>query len=187
MKKCLLAVAVAALVAVPAAASTFVAMDEAELMTASSAVVQGRVLDVRSYWTDDRSLIVSEARVLVEDLVAGEAPGIVVVKTFGGRVGDFKVVAHGFPSFVAGERVLLFLGAETEGDVYRVTGYRLGQYRVRETAKGLVAEPTLDEGVRLITRDGVPAPRPRTEGLELLKERIRERGERIGNLHRQVR
>lgn len=177
MKRLLALAAVAALAALPLSASTFVAMDESELIASSQAVVQGKVLDVRSYWNEDRTAIVSEARVLVEDLIAGEAPGVVVVKTFGGQVGDYAVVAHGFPTFEAGAEVLLFLAPD--GKDFRVNGYRLGQFRVRQTAKGRLAVPALEEGVRLFTPDGRLAPRPQAESLEVMKERIRERGERL--------
>ena len=174
MKKRLLSlVAVAILVALPLSASTFIAMSETELLAGSQAVVQGKVLDVRSFWNDDRTAIVTEARVLVDELVAGEAPSVVVVKTFGGQVGDIVIEAHGFPTFQAGEQVLLYLSPD--GDDFRVTGYRLGHLRIRDTAKGRLAVPTVEEGVRFFTRDGQLAPLPRPESLELLKERIRER------------
>jgi hypothetical protein len=176
-KRLLSLVAVAALAALPLSASTFIAMDEGELLASSQAVVSGKVLDVRAFWNEDRTAIVSEARVLVDELLAGEAPNVVVVKTFGGQVGDFGIVAHGFPTFQAGEQVLLYLAAD--GDDFRVTGYRLGQYRIRETAKGRLAVPTLEEGVRLFTPDGQLAPRPRAESLDVLQERIRERRDEV--------
>lgn len=177
MKRLLALVAVVALAALPLSASTFIAMDETELVASSRAVVHGKILDVRSYWNEDRTAIVSEARVLVEDLIAGDAPNVVVVKTFGGQVGDYAILAHGFPTFEAGADVLLFLAPD--GEDFRVNGYRLGQYRIRDTAKGRLAVPTLEEGVRLFTRDGRQAPRPRAESLEVMKERIRARGERL--------
>jgi hypothetical protein len=166
-------------VAVPAAASTFFAMDQEELVASSNAVVQGRVLDVRSFWNEDHTNIVSEARVEVTDLVAGEAPAVVTVRTFGGEVGSYRVEAHGFPSFNSGEQVLLFLAAD--GDAYRVAGYRQGQYRVRASAKGKLAVPTLEEGVRLFTRDGKQAPAPQAVQLDDFKNSIRERRNLIDN------
>lgn len=171
-KRLLSLVAVAIVFALPLAASTFIAMSETELLADSQAVVQGKVLDVRSFWTDDRTAIVTEARVLVDELVAGEAPSVVVVKTFGGQVGDIAIEAHGFPTFQAGEQVLLYLSPD--GDDFRVTGYRLGQFRIRDTAKGRLAVPTVEEGVRFFTKEGQLAPLARPESLELLKDRIRE-------------
>lgn len=171
----LVGVAVALLLAaaLPAAASTFVAMDQEELIAGSAAVIEGRVLDVRSYWTDDRTIIVSEARILVGDLIAGEAPNVVTVSTPGGEVGDYRVEAAGFPAFAAGDRVVLYLSPE--GDSYRVTGHGLGQYKIRTTAKGDVAVPTLGEGVQLFKRDGGLAPTLAPVQLDDLKNQIRDR------------
>jgi len=167
--------------ALPAAAATFVHMDTEELIASSAAVVQGKVLDTRSFWNADRTVIVTEARVEVEDLVAGEAPAVVTVKTFGGQVGDYRVVAEGFPTFAAGDEVLLFLTAD--GADFRVTGHQLGDYRVRRTEKGLMAVPTLPDGVRLFREDGRLGPRPKVQELGALKATIRARHE-TAILHR---
>lgn len=161
------------LCALPAAASTFVAMEPAELVAASKAVVQGEVLEVHSFWNEDGTAILTEARILVEEVVAGRAPSEVVVRTFGGRVGDYVLEAHGFPTFDAGQRLLLFLYDAPDGSV-RVTGYRLGEYRVVRGARGeLVARPTLEEGVRLLHADGRPALAPRAVPLAAFKQEIR--------------
>jgi hypothetical protein len=168
-----LAVACLIAAALPATASTFVAMDQAALIASSSAVVDGRVLDVRSYWNDDRTLIVSEARILVGDLIAGEAPNIVTVNTPGGEVGDYRVEAAGFPAFASGDRVVLFLSPD--GTSYRVTGHAQGHFKVRTTNKGDVAVPTLGEGVRLFQKDGAQAPALAPVQLDDLKTQIRDR------------
>lgn len=168
-----LAAALLVAASLPAAASTFVAMDQTELLTSSAAVVQGTVLDVRSFWNEDRTIIISEARIEVQDLVAGEAPAVVTVRTPGGEVGNYRVEADGFPTFSAGEQVLVYLG--TDGDAYRVSGHLQGKYRIRTTAKGTLAVPSLGEGVRLLTKDGQLAPAPKPVQLETLKNQIRER------------
>jgi hypothetical protein len=168
-----MAVACLLATALPAAAATFLALDQEELVAGSQAVIEGRVLDVRSHWTDDRTLIVSEARILVGELIAGEAPNVVVVNTPGGEVGDYRVEAVGFPAFASGDRVVLFLSPD--GDSFRVTGHAQGHFEVRSTAKGDVAVPTLGEGVRLFTKDGRQAPALVPVQLDELKNRIRDR------------
>lgn len=164
---------------VPVSASTFMAMSRGELVAQSDAIVEGVVLKTSSHWTRSGRLIVTEAHVQVTDLVAGEAPSIVVVRTVGGEVGGYAVEAHGFPKLVAGERVFLFLH-DVEGGVSEVTGYRLGQYRVvRDKAGVAIAVPTLEPGVRLLTPDGAEAPRPAAMKLEALKSSVRRAAERI--------
>jgi hypothetical protein len=163
----------AGLCALPAVASTFVAMAPSELVAASKAVIQGEVLEVYSFWNHDGTAVLTEARVLVEEVVAGQAPSEVVVRTFGGKVGDYVLEAHGFPTFEAGQRLLLFLHDAPDGSL-RVTGYRLGEYRVIRGAGGeLVARPTLEAGVRLLHADGRPAPAPKAVPLEAFKQEIR--------------
>lgn len=161
------------LMAGPATASTFVAMDTAELVAASDAVVQGEVLEVYSFWNREGNAVLTEARVLVQELVAGQAPSEVVVRTFGGRVGDYVLEAHGFPTFEAGQQVLLFLHRSAD-QTLRVSGYELGQYRVAAGERGeLIAIPTLERGIQLLHKDGRPAPRPEALPLESFKNQIR--------------
>lgn len=159
--------------ALPTAASTFLALDQEELLASSNAVVQGTVLDTRSSWNEDRTIIFTEARIEVQDLLAGSAPAVVTVRTPGGEVGNYRVEAAGFPTFSAGEQVLVFLS--NDGDAFRVAGHLQGQFRIRSTAKGMMAVPSVEEGVRLLTKDGRMAPAPQPMQLETLKNQIRER------------
>jgi hypothetical protein len=165
-------VALAAIVAVPASASTFVAMDEHELVAASVAVVEGRVLEVHSFWNADGTAILTEATIQVNDVVAGRAADVVTVRTFGGQVGDHVIEAHGFPTFQQGEQALLFLQNGGHGAL-RVTGYQLGHYRIRTERGQRLAVPTMEAGIQLLRKDGTPAPLPRPVELEGLKDVIR--------------
>jgi hypothetical protein len=109
--------------AVPAGASTFFKMSQQDLVRASAAVIQGQVIKVSSFWEPTGRIIVTEALVKVEEKIYGEAPSVVVVRTFGGTVGDFTVEAHGFPKFRLNERLLVYLEPEKDG-VSRVAGYQ---------------------------------------------------------------
>lgn len=173
LHRILLACLAVALMAGPASASTFVAMDTAQLVAASEAVVQGEVAEVYSFWNQDGSAVMTEARVLVDEVVSGQAPSEVVVRTFGGRVGDYVLEAHGFPTFQEGQKVLLFL-QRAEDQTLRVTGYRLGEFRLATGRGGeMIAHPTLERGVQLLFEDGTPAPRPQPVSVEVLKNQIR--------------
>lgn len=172
----------AAVTAIPAAASTFLAMSRGDLVRESGAVVQGEVLKVSSFWSPSGRIIITEALVKVDEAILGEAPSVVVVRTFGGTVGGFRVEAHGFPEFKVSERVLLFLEPEREGAV-RVTGYQQGQYRiVRDKAGVDIAVPAAQGGARIVTREGRSAPAPQAMRLETLKNEIRSEGRRSGRL-----
>ena len=164
-----------AALALPASASTFLALSPHELALEAGAVVEARVTGVRSFWNPERTAIVTEARLEVDDVVAGDAARELVVKTFGGTVGGYTVVAHGFPTFRAGERQLLYLVVEPKDGSVRVLGYQQGQYRIVTGDDGIEkAVPAVGEGARFLTRDGRPAPAARTVPLEALKQQIRD-------------
>jgi hypothetical protein len=176
-------VAALALLAMPRllGASTFVDMSTGDLVRESSAVVEGEVLKVESYWEPAGRIIVTEALVRVDDLVVGEAPTVVRVKTFGGTVGGYTVEAIGFPTFARGERLVLFLGPDPDPDLMRVTGYQLGQYRVRSGADGHdEAVSAVDGGARFLTPDGRAADRAAQLPLADLKQEIRAAAALIG-------
>jgi hypothetical protein len=175
-----LAAAAMLLAAVPAGASTFLAMSQEELVAQSDAVVVGKVLDVQSFWNREGTAILSEATIQVEEPIAGEAASLVVVRTFGGEVDGLRIDAHGFPAFAEGQRLLLFLRDAGDGGS-EVVGYRLGEYRVVKRSDGVeVAVPTLEHSVQLLRRDGGPAERPRAVELEALKGQIRSAAARGG-------
>lgn len=176
----LFALALAA--AVPAGASTFLAMKTDELVAASDAVVQGEVLQVHSYWSKSGRIIVTEAIVRVTDKVVGNGPSVVVLRTFGGTVEGYTVEAHGFPTFQKGQEMLLFVDNQADGTA-EVTGYRQGQYRiVRDKAGVQVAVPMVEHGVRLLTREGRVAPQPQAVRLDALKDQIRAGAQRVGRI-----
>ncbi len=172
--------ALAALVAAPAAASTFIALSVDELVRDAEAVVQGRIVEVGSFWNAEHTAILTEATLEVEDTVVGAAPAYLTLRTFGGRVGKLVIEAHGFPRFVLGERVLVFLEPEQDG-AHKVLGYLQGQYRIRPDAKGqAIAEPMAEFGARVLRRDGTEAPAPRAMPLVQLKGQLRDIAGRLG-------
>ena len=176
--------AVAALVASvggAARASTFLAQSQEELVAGSAAVVDARVTQVRSFWNAERTMILTEALVRVDEVIVGESPSLVKVRTFGGTVGRQRVVAHGFPTFEHGQRLLLFLYAEPADGSVRVRGYRLGEYRIETAADGVeMARPMADGGMRLLHPDGKVAAPPQAMPLADFKAGLRDIGERQG-------
>lgn len=165
--------------AIPVGASTFLKMSQWDLVRDSAAVVQGHVIKVSSFWDPTGRIIMSEALVRVEDKVFGDAPSVVVVRTFGGTVGGFTVEAHGFPKFQVNDHLLLFLEPEQEGAT-RVTGYQQGQYRVvQDKAGALLAVPVFD-GANLLSRDGRTAAPAKAMSLDELKASIRTDARRAG-------
>lgn len=185
MRRSLRWVSLALLVAaVPANASTFLHVSRGELTARAEAVVVGTVLEVESFWSDDGRVILTEAKVLVEEALVGEPASVALVRTFGGTVNGFTVEAHGFPTFAKGERLLLFLEPDRRArGAHRVLGFQEGKYRITTDKAGReIAEPTVDAHARLLTADGRPAPAPRAVALETLRDEILELGRRAGRI-----
>jgi hypothetical protein len=164
-----------------AQAATFLALTQEELVAGSAAVVDARVAKVESFWNREHTIILTEATVRIDDVVVGEAPAFLEVRTFGGTVGRVRIEAPGFPSFEQGQRLLLFLYREPADGSVRVQGYRLGQYRIEVDAGGVeMAIPMADPGARLLRKDGKAAAAPRSLPLDELKAGLRGIGERQG-------
>ena len=162
-------------------ASTFLAMTQEELVAGSAAVVDARVVQVKSFWNREHTAILTEALVRVDETIVGEAPAFVKVRTFGGTVGRVRIEAHGFPTFTGGDRLLLFLYTEPADGSVRVQGYQLGEYRIETDAAGVeVAKPMADAGMRLLRRDGKAWVAPKPIALGEMKASLRDIGERQG-------
>ena len=169
--------------ALPAAASTFLAQSQADLLRHSTAVVQGQVLKVSSFWNSTGQIIVTEALVRVDETVAGEAPSVVVLRTFGGTVDGYTVEAHGFPTFRVNERLLLFVGPDKNGDT-GVVGYQQGQFRIVVNQAGEeLAVPAVDGGATILSPNGGLAPRTLAVPLATLKDGIRATARQVGLLN----
>lgn len=183
MKRHVALLAVALFAAAPVTASTFVAMSADELVSQADAVVVGRVIDRVSAWTESGRLIYTDNMVAVDEVVFGEADATVMVRTFGGRVGDIVVEAHGFPRFEDGERVLLFLARDEEIGAVRVLGHQQGQFRVVTRLDGVtLAVPMIDEGARLLDLQGRPMAEPRSVRLGQFKARLLKKAGELGRL-----
>lgn len=178
MRRTVTTLACLTLVALASQASTFTSMGLPDLVSEADAVIQGRVIGVESFWNEPGTMILSEARVVVEEVVHGSASPEVTILTFGGEVGHERVTAIGFPRFSPGERLLLFLGKQPDGSI-RVVGYQQGQFRIVPTASGKeMAVSALDAEVRVLAPGGRVATRPKVVDLSLFKDQIRAEARR---------
>jgi len=136
-------------------ATTVVPLSFEQLVNASSAVVYGRVADVRPQWTADRRFIETVVSV---DVIRGMkgAPGESIAFTVpGGQVGRYLNVIPGAPVFAAGDLAVFFLTAHG-ARMPVTTGLTQGIYRVqRDEASGsmLVAPPVLDAAGPIVRGD----------------------------------
>lgn len=100
-----------------------------QLVSQSTAIVYGRVADVRGQWTADRQGIDSLVTVDSIEYFKGGLGETVTVRAPGGQVGTLVHVLPGAPRFRTGDMVVLFL--KTNGPAIPiVTGTTQGVFRV---------------------------------------------------------
>jgi len=146
------ALALLALTAAFANATTLARLRFQDLAQKSTAVARLRCLGSAFHW--DRGELFTETRFEVLDRNKGLLPGVVTVRTIGGTSGHLHSHVDGVPLFRSGEEVYLFLW-EKPGEPYRVLGWAQGTFRISRN------EPS---GVETVTQDSALAPMfdPRT-------------------------
>jgi len=131
--------------AAPALATVLVPADFNELAREALTIVHGRVVDVRSQWTDGRRRIETVVTLQVHAALKGQPGDTVSVLVPGGEMGRYRSVMIGAPRFRAGEEVVLFLGGRAPA-LPHLLGMGQGVYRVvREpgTGRAVVTPPAL--------------------------------------------
>lgn len=111
---------------VRASASVLEGLTLEQLVTRSTVVFEGEVSAVEATWRD--GLIVSEVTVEVSRLHKGTCGAQVVVRTFGGQVGDLRQVVDGAAHFDVGESVVLF--GQGGAAAVRVVGLAQGKFSI---------------------------------------------------------
>lgn len=143
-------------------ATTVAPLSFEQLVNESSAVVYGRVSDVRSQWTADRRFIESVVSIDVITGIKGGAAERMAFTVPGGQVGRYLNVIPGAPTFSAGDLAVVFLTA-LGPRLPVTTGLTQGVYRVqRDYASGamLVAPPVLDAPGPIVRGDARRTPVP---------------------------
>ncbi|WP_221032654.1 hypothetical protein [Actomonas aquatica] len=109
-----------------------------ELVLESDYVVHGRVTAVESFWQErgGSRVIVTQVRVEVLEVIAGEPPSPLVLTMLGGTVGEQSMVLEGAPQFEVGDEDILFVQGNGR-QVSPLTRIMHGRYRVaKDVASG---------------------------------------------------
>jgi hypothetical protein len=167
----LCALLLSAALAIPAGASTFLMMDDLDLVAASDAIVVGEVVEQQSFWNAAGTEIVTETTFWVRDVVVGDAPAQVTIRTFGGEVPGLISEAFGEPIFEPGQTQLVMLQKGPAGEL-RVAGYRQGQYRVVERGDGVAVALPMIGDAHFVTKTGELAPALSAMPLEALTNHL---------------
>jgi hypothetical protein len=116
-----------------ARATTIVPADLGELSRDAVAIARGRVVDVRSQWTEDRGTVETIVTLEAERYLKGALGQMVRFKVPGGELGRYRTIVVGTPEFTVDERVVVFLGAQGPSVPY-IVGFNQGVFRLTRAA-----------------------------------------------------
>ena len=121
------AVLISAIGVVPA--SVFLKEDVGSLKKQSEAVVHAKVVDVRSYWNADHSVIFTDVALDVKGRLHGTSDNLIIVRVPGGKVSDYTMEMEGTPQFAVDDEVVAFIARWHDG-APMVAGYFQGLSKV---------------------------------------------------------
>ena len=103
-----------------------------DLAERAEVVAVGRVAEMKSEWSTDRTHIVTRVKLSVQEYIKGEGASDITITTLGGEVGDVGELYTHVPTFRQNESVVVFLQKDREGQ-YRVTGGTQGKYSIERS------------------------------------------------------
>ena len=118
--------------AVVLSATTLSRLRFTDLAQESTAVARLRCLSAISRW--DKGEIWTETRFEVLETEKGLLPGLISVRTLGGRLEHLHARVDGVPVFRPGEEVYLFLWGAA-GEPYAVLGWSQGTFRISKNSQ----------------------------------------------------
>ena len=128
-------------------ATTLVRLRFEELAQQSSAIARLRCLHSQTKW--ERGEIWTDTQFEVLEVAKGLLPGLVSVRTMGGRNGHLHSHVDEVPTFHPGEELYLFLWTNS-GEPYRVLGWSQGAFRISRNAVTGLESVTQDSAGSLI-------------------------------------
>jgi len=141
-----LALAVALAVVAPAGASTFLRVGLDYLVAQNGLIVVGDALSTSSYWNEPGTLILTDVRFSVSEVLRGKlADREITVTLPGGTVDGETIAVIGGAEMIPGNSYVLFL---QQGNLPGVRGVRV----VRDYAQGIFEIHPDREGARAVSQ-----------------------------------
>jgi lipid-A-disaccharide synthase len=129
------------LAAARAGATVLLPADLGDLSRGAYAIARGSIVAVDTQWTTaDHRSIETIVTMRADTWLKGDLGGTVRFRVPGGRLGRYRSLVVGAPSFDAGQQVVVFFGAAPPALPY-VLGLGQGVYRVAQAGAGLVVTP----------------------------------------------
>ncbi|HYV44700.1 MAG TPA: hypothetical protein VFA20_07565 [Myxococcaceae bacterium] len=165
----------AAVLWLPAGATSVIGVDLDQLTRQSDVVVHGTVKGKESRWSGDGRRILTDVQIEVRESFKGSPARTVTVQQPGGVVGDIGQRVDGLATFDVGEEVVVFL--ERWGTQrFQVTAAAQGKFRVERSSDGtrVFAVPDRNADADLVDAAGrATGSRLQTLDLSELRDRVR--------------
>jgi len=132
-----------------------------ELVQASDLIVRGQVIKTECHWgspsgAPDGRIIVTDVTMIAEELFKGTLDTVAfTVRTDGGVIDTIGLWVEDQPRFRVGQEAIVFLGAEADDGVRRVTNLFNGKYTIADEVireNGLLVS-RFEDSVRQAVRD----------------------------------
>lgn len=170
-----MAALLAAVLWLPAGATSVIGVDLDQLTRQSDVVVHGTVKGKESRWSGDGRRILTDVQIEVRESFKGSPARTVTVQQPGGVVGDIGQRVDGLATFDVGEEVVVFL--ERWGTQrFQVTAAAQGKFRVERSSDGtrVFAVPDRNADADLVDAAGrATGSRLQTLDLSELRDRVR--------------
>jgi hypothetical protein len=124
----LLIIAMLACFVTPLSATSVRRLSFEELVQTANFIIQGSVVDSRTYRSNDGKLILTSYTINVQENLKGSSGSTLIVTTVGGRIGNTILHVAGVPVFQPGETAVLFL--EKTGAFTTVVGLNQGKFAI---------------------------------------------------------
>lgn len=119
------------------ASALMIGLSTKELTKTSEIVIVGKVVKIKSYWSEDGGAIFTKAFIRVQNVIKGKVEQKkIVVEYEGGEVGEVGLAVSDMPILEKGEKVILFLESKKAKNniaiknVYEIVGNAQGKYVV---------------------------------------------------------
>jgi hypothetical protein len=146
-----------------------------QLTAESSHVVEGRAVSSYAAWDGGHKAIYTYTTFEIGKVLKGQlTTRTILVKQFGGQVGNTVSRRIGVRQFAAGEEAVLFLFPGADGTML-VTGLMQGRFSVRHSNGGTTVS------------NGVPPPSPATRSYQVGEPVAQEQGMSLESLEQRVR
>jgi len=116
-------------------ASVFLKEDVGSLKKQAESVVHAKVVDVRSYWNADHSVIYTDSTLEVKGRLHGTSDNLIIIREPGGTVDDYTMVMEGAPKFDVDDEVVAFISRWHDG-APMVAGYFQGVSKIHRDKLG---------------------------------------------------